>query len=196
MADLFLETLRTDWQVGSADPASIAARHGAYRRSVARRHLASLAGVVLLGGLFVAFVWMSLARRDALLGVAALAFLAGLLVTLTSVARERRRAGLRYDTSPEGHLQEMRAGMEAELRLLWGARWVSFILVLALVAAIGLAAFGYAPASTIFVLALAWGLTAAAVWRWQGQCASRLRREMDDIAVLLQDLERASDADR
>ncbi len=78
MADQFLDALRADWKASPAEPGAIAIRHAVHRRSATRRRHAGIAGAIFIASLFVLFGWMAIAGRDALLGVAALAFLAGI----------------------------------------------------------------------------------------------------------------------
>jgi hypothetical protein len=189
MTDEILDALRSDWMNAETDSLALAARYRARRTKMARHlRLAYAAPVAILTGL-VSMGWLAFALHDLLYGVAALAFIGGLPVSIVSLRIARYDVKIRYDETPEGHLLQMRHWLSAELRLLHSARWVAGILVLALALALCLPVLGHVSIVTALFLSLIWGATAAAVSWWQHHQRRRLQYELASIEGLLHDLE-------
>jgi amino acid transporter len=191
MTDDVFDSLGADWRKVQPDQAAIAERHATHRRRVRRRIAINYIATAIIAVTFAAMAWLAMTRHDALYNVATLAFLAALPVCAIGLAVSRHESAICYDATPSGHLRAMQRWLDSEYRLLLTARFVSGILAVSVISALGLDLGGYAPTGITIVLTSTWGTMAALVWWWQSRRGGRLRREKARVDKMLAEMDAA-----
>ncbi|MGQ0659313.1 hypothetical protein [Sphingosinicella sp.] len=193
--DDFLDDLRADWRRQTVDVSGLAARVAARQRRAGLVTAGNALAIATMAILACLFGSAAIRQGDALLGVAAIAFLLAAPAVLFEMLDFRRATRLRYDDSPAGVLRQARDQAMFSRRRLRSARIAALLLVGAGLAAWALVPAGLAHRDTVIVITSGWAAAALLSWLWQFWRDRRLVETIAGYDRLRAELDEGSAAD-
>lgn len=177
--DDFLGQLRSDWRRQTINVSDLAAQVAARRRRAGLVMAGNVLAIITMASFAFLFGSVAVRERDALFGIAAVAFLLAAPAVLFEAIDFRRVSHLRYDDSPAGVLRQARDQAGFARRQLRSARIASLLLIGAALAAWALIPAGLAQLGNVAIVTLGWAVAATLSLLWQYR---RDRRLTDEIA--------------
>ena len=187
--DDFLDSLKAGWRSQSVEVRDLASRLEARRRRAGLVMAFNLLGLASLAVLMLGFAVMAARREDALVGVAALAFMLATPAALFELLDFRRMRRLRYEDNLPGVLRQARDQAMFARRQLRSCRIAALLLAGSGLAAWALVPAGLARFDTVVFITLVWAATALLSWLWQHWRDRRLVEEIAGYDRLQKELE-------